>query len=117
VGGDGFHPSRAVTLKAEGLPQAVLDAREVLAVERAEHALDELLLHGEDVRDPRRASVVQTDGLPVLKRMIASPGFWAKRFRIQSDNTLRASSLLASHQQQPPRFIVLQARPHPVRPS
>jgi hypothetical protein len=53
-------------LKAEGLPQAVLDAREVLGVERAEHALDELFLHGEVVRDPRRAWVTQTDGLPML---------------------------------------------------
>ncbi len=73
-GCEGFTHPRRDPLKAEGLPQAVLDAREVLGMERAEHALDELFLHAEDVRDPGRAWVAQTDGLPVLKRMIA----WAE---------------------------------------
>jgi len=43
-GCEGFTHPRRDPLKAEGLPQAVLDAREVLGMERAEHALDELFL-------------------------------------------------------------------------
>ena len=43
-------------------------------MQNAEHALDELLLHGDDVREPCGARMAQARGLPMLERMIPRTG-------------------------------------------
>jgi arylsulfatase A-like enzyme len=61
-------------LKAEGLPQALLDSRRVFGMQPAEHAVDELLFDRDDVRYPHRARVPQADRFPMRQWMVAGAG-------------------------------------------
>src|SRR6266545_7663601 len=64
----------ATSLKPKGFAKPLRHAREIIGLQRPQHAFDEILLHPEEVRDAGGAWVVKPHSLPVLQRIVPGAG-------------------------------------------